>query len=360
MTRLVALSHTGLYSGAEKVLERVLLRARERGWEVEALVPAGPLHERLIAAGLRVRPVPDLKLPAGPAGLAAVRLAVRTLRAAAGLRRAARGADAVLVNGLLGLPATRLARPQPPVTWLVHDVLRRPSWLRVLRGTAAAVDRAVAVADVTAAPLRGHGFPVAVVHNGTPPADPAEPPATAVVGCAAALTPWKGQDVLLEAAALLGPDGPRIALAGAGFPKDGAYVERLRRRAAEPDLAGRVEFLGRVPQPETMRTWTVLACPSVDPESCPLAVAEAMSVGLPVVATDNGGVPEILGQAGLLVPPRDPAGLAAALQQLLDDPALRARCSAAGRQAAREALDLNRQLDAVLDVVAHGVISAPG
>ena len=133
MTRLVALSHTGLHSGAERVLGRVLAAALADGWDVRCCVPDGPFADDLRAAGIPVVEVPDLKLPGGPRPLAALRLLGRARRASRILRAQGRTADVVLVNGLLGLPAARLARLRVPVVWLVHDIVRRRDWRALLR-----------------------------------------------------------------------------------------------------------------------------------------------------------------------------------------------------------------------------------
>ena len=214
--RLVALSHTGLHSGAERVLGRLLTAARDAGWDVCCVVPPGPFADALAADGVTVVPGRDLKLGGGPRPLAALLLLLRGLRAARLLRRMP--ADVVVVNGLLGLPAVRAARLRPPVVWLVHDVVQRRSWKALLTAVAPAVDLAVPVSAAAAAPLRQAGIPTPrVVRNGTqwPGARSAPHPAPrpAVVGCLGLLTPWKGQTVLLEAAAGL-PAGVRR---GAGW-----------------------------------------------------------------------------------------------------------------------------------------------
>ncbi|MDQ1466905.1 MAG: hypothetical protein QOH10_1320, partial [Actinomycetota bacterium] len=125
-------------------------------------------------------------------------------------------------------------------------------------------------------------------------------------------------------------------------------------RASEPDLAGRVRFLGHVADPlARLRQWSVAVSASIDPEAGPLTALEAMSVGVPFVATDHGGVTEVLGDAGLLVPPGDIDALAAAISRLLDDDELRARCHAAGPQAivARHltVADQRREVLSILD-----------
>ena len=72
-----------------------------------------------------------------------------------------------------------------------------------------------------------------------------------------------------------------------------------------------------------------------------MSVLEAMAAGLPVIASEVGGIPELVdAQTGLLVPPEDPAALAGAVGKLIKDPGLRARLGAAGRARAEERFDL--------------------
>lgn len=321
--RLVAVSHTGLVSGAERVLLRALEAAVADGWSVSCLAPAGPLDEELGAAGVPRIAIPELKLPAGPRPVAMARLFGRWLHAAPPrIRRAAAGADLVLANGLLGLPALAAARVDAPVVWLVHDVLRRRDARVILRTCRRAVTVAVALSEAVAEPLRRLGLRVVVIPNGTPwPVEPAHPTAgPRVVGINAVLTEWKGHEVLFEAFAKLEDKNAVLECMGATFPKDVAYAERLAVRASRPDLSGRVRFLGHVADPvEQMRSWSVAVSASIDPEAAPLSVLEAMSLGVPVVGTDHGGTPEAVGEAGLLVPPRDAVALWGAIDRLLAD-----------------------------------------
>ncbi|MCU1692029.1 MAG: glycosyltransferase [Frankiales bacterium] len=351
---MVAVSHTGQHSGAERVLSRLLRTAVDDGWDVSCLVPQGPLVQVLREAGVRTVLVPALSLGGGPKALAATAALLRGTRAAAVLRREAKNADCVVVNGLLGLPAARLARLTAPVVWLVHDIVRRPVRRAVLRAVAPAVDLAVTVSEAAAEPLRGTGLAIRVVHNGTtwPVAPVREPgPEPPVIGCLGLLTHWKGQHVLLEAAAGLPPD-VRVELVGGIFPKDGEYARQLVDRASRPDLQGRVTLVGQVDDVhERLRSWTVLVSPSVEPDPAPLAVLEGMSVGLPVVATDHGGPREYLGEAGLLVRPDDPGALRDALLGLLADPALRARCGLEGRARVERHYQGPERLQELLGVV---------
>jgi glycosyltransferase involved in cell wall biosynthesis len=357
--RLVAVSHTGQASGAERVLIRVLRAAADEGWDVTCLSPDGPLVAVLEDAGLARRPIPELTLPGGPRLLAVAGLVVRWLRAVVTLRRACAGADVVLANGLLTLPALRLARVRRrvPVAWLVHDVVVRPDRLFLLRYCAPAVDLAVCVSSAVEEALAPFAVATRVVHNGTPwPVEPVppEPPCPPVVGVNAVLTSWKGQDVLLDAVAALPRRDVVVELMGGRFPKDGGYVASLEARAARPDLAGRIRFLGHVSQPlARMRSWTVMVSPSTDPEAGSLSVVEAMSIGLPVIATAHGGVVEVLGDAGLMVPPRQVDALAAAIEEVLEDPGRFRGGGAPGPAAVARDLRLDRQLGLLLEALAE-------
>jgi len=352
---LLAVSHTGLVAGAEHVLLRLLAAAADRGWRVAAAIPEGPLDQRLSKLGVDPVRIPHLMLPAGAPPVALARLSARTALAARELRHHALGADVIVAAGVRALPALRLARPRAPVVWLAQSVVGSARWQRVLRACEGVVTVAVAVSGAVAESLGPTRFPVELVWNGTPwPVAPArrEPPDPPVIGCAAVLTPWKGQDVLLEAAARLEHRGVVVELLGEGFPKDGAYVARLHRRAARPDLDGRVRFVGRVEDClPYMRQWSLAVVASVEPEAGPLAALEAMSVGVPVVASDHGGPAEILRGAGLLVPPGDPDALATAIETVLDDPDARRRFGTAGRRVIAENHALDRQIARMVGVV---------
>jgi glycosyltransferase involved in cell wall biosynthesis len=140
------------------------------------------------------------------------------------------------------------------------------------------------------------------------------------------LGPQKSLGTALEALVGL----PDVALVVAG---DGPERAELERRSAALGLGGRVRFLGSVPRERVLRLFRA-ADVSVLPsawENFPHTVVEALAVGCPVIATSVGGVPEVIrdGENGLLVPPRDPGALAAAIARFFGDADLRARLAAA-------------------------------
>ncbi len=350
--KLVILNHTGLYSGAEVVLERIVKAAVDEGWGVVVLVPEGRARDQLARAGAEIRPGPDLKLPLGSKALGLANRTALSVVAARALRKAAHGADLVLVNSIHALPALALARPPAASVWICHEVLTSRYRLGLVRATSLTGFKVLGVSEAAAEPVRRRGIPVHVIHNGTPspvPRAPDDPPGEPVVGCAAALTSWKGQDVLLEAVAQL-DRRVRVELLGQRFPKDAAYERSLRARAEKPDLAGRVSFLGfRDDVLGVIRSWTVAVSASVDPEAVGLTTLEAMSVGVPVVGTNIGATPHMVDGAGILVPPRDPRSMAEAITRIVDDPELWRRFHHAGPAVVHEKFNVDDQVRATLE-----------
>ena len=155
------------------------------------------------------------------------------------------------------------------------------------------------------------------------------------VGIVGRLAPWKGQHVFLEAAAHLLAAGHdvRFLIVGAALFGEDDYEAKLRRQAEEGGATDRVEFLGFRPDVAAILGGIdILVHASTTPEPFGQVVIEGMAEGLPVVATDGGGVREIIthGENGLLVPMGDAGALAAALEHLLRHPAEAHRLGAAG------------------------------
>ncbi|HXB75631.1 MAG TPA: glycosyltransferase [Candidatus Acidoferrales bacterium] len=133
------------------------------------------------------------------------------------------------------------------------------------------------------------------------------------------LIPLKGLRELFQAVAGLARTHPRLELACIG---EGYLMEELRSQAAQ-NMPERVRLLGGFP-PETVARWlaaaNLLCLPSYS-EGCPSVVIEALSSGRPVVATDVGGVPELVDEnCGILTRPHDPAALCQALESALNRP----------------------------------------
>ena len=165
-------------------------------------------------------------------------------------------------------------------------------------------------------------------------ADPgrSEPGRLALV---ARLSPRKGVDVALEAVAILRGQGRDVTLDVCGSAYSGYewFDRQLRERAARPDLAGAVHFLGYVDDTRAaLASASVVLVPSrVEPFGN--TAVEGLLAQRPVVASNVQGLAEIITdcRTGLLVPPDDAAALAGAIARILDDPGLAARLAVAGR-----------------------------
>ena len=157
----------------------------------------------------------------------------------------------------------------------------------------------------------------------------------AVIGSVGHLRREKAYEVLIEAAALLRDAGSPAAVLIAG---EGPERGRLESLISDRGLGGSVRLLGaRSDVPDLLAALDVAVCCS-DFEGGPLSVMEYMEAGLPVVASDVGGLPELVadGASGLLVSPRDPQGLAAALAVLIGNAGERRRMGEAGQRMRRE------------------------
>ena len=154
-----------------------------------------------------------------------------------------------------------------------------------------------------------------------------------VVGSAARLVPGKGIEHLLRAVAQLRDRNVRVEIAG-----DGPQRQQLVGLAEQLGVQDVVSFRGTIQaMPEFWRTCDLAVVPSdTFVESFSMATLEAMACGVPVIATRNGGIPEVLadGTCGTLVPPGDPAALAAAIRSYATDPNLRRRHAEAARERA--------------------------
>jgi glycosyltransferase involved in cell wall biosynthesis len=152
------------------------------------------------------------------------------------------------------------------------------------------------------------------------------------VGSVRSRDPRKGLDTLLEAMERLGDSAPPLAIAGALGPEADRLAADAWRRRVQLVLCGAVDDADLA---SLYRRATVVVLPSTH-EGFGLTALEAMASAAPVVATAVGNLPDLLGDAGTLVPPDDPAALASALDAVLTDPVLNARMRHAGVTRAAE------------------------
>ena len=369
--RVCYLDHTAKLSGGEIALARLLEtidRSAIDPWVI--LAEDGSLAERLRAAGIQVDIVPlsgtvlDVRKDSVESGIfSKVGLILQVL--AYGFKVAAlirtQPVDIIHTNSLksdiYGMLVSRLCRV--PLIWHIRDhidVTYLPAFaVKMMRFLAARVP-AFVIANSQSTLDQLHlavAKPGAVVPSGVDPhgevvydgiASGIPPLASetasngplriAIVG---RLAGWKGQHIFLDAAAKLVEAGidAKFLLAGTAMFGEDDYVAELHSQVDRLGLQGKVEFLGHVDPIEAfLPTVSILVHASTSPEPFGQVVIEGMAAGIPVVATDGGGVKETVvhGETGLLVPMGNAQALADALRMLIDRPELRAKLSTKGRQ----------------------------
>ncbi len=182
------------------------------------------------------------------------------------------------------------------------------------------------------------------------PSPPPTPPFKVVT--VGRLHPSKGHDDLIRAVATLRDQGRDVTLALLG---EGPQRQELEALAASLGHSDAIEFAGSVPEHEVRARLEAAHVFVGASHAEPLGVVyiEAMALGVPTIGTDAKGPKEIIrdGESGLLVPPKDPAALAAAIARLSDDPHLAARLGTAGRQRVIEQYDSRIGAKVVYDAI---------
>ena len=332
-----------VFAGAQRIDTLLASELIERGWSVTVLLPAdGVFRDQLSSRG-----IPSVVIPA-PAQLMIYGRQTRRARAvravaalprywqavAAELRRCADIAHVVDHRGLLlAGPAARLARV--PIVWHIHAI----STSRPLNALGALLtDRTVVPSGVLAQRMPDLRHPV-VVANALP-ADAfqvaARRDAPSIVTLAR-LHPDKGLEVLLKALSIVAARRADARAVIAGAPQSGyeGYARQLVALRDELGLRDIVDLTGHDrPAGELLGRSAVYVQSSHErTEIQPLAILEAMAAGAAVVSTDVGGIGELLGrdERGWLVPPGNPAALAAAILEALEPELSEGRATAARR-----------------------------
>jgi glycosyltransferase involved in cell wall biosynthesis len=152
--------------------------------------------------------------------------------------------------------------------------------------------------------------------------------ANRIIATNSADTPLKGLNFLLQAVAKVS-ETRKIRLTVVGMPKKNGSIEKLIRKLGIGRL---ITFTGRIDNMEFVRQYaraSVAVVPSVY-EGFGIPAGEAMACGLPVISTTGGALPEVVGNAGILVPPADPEALVKTIMELLDNPGRAEKLGRAG------------------------------
>jgi glycosyltransferase involved in cell wall biosynthesis len=271
------------------------------------------------------------------------------------------GPIAYALKRLRGLPYILTARGSDvpghnPNRFRFDHQLLRPVW----RGLVRDADAVVAVSRHLAERIEENapGISVEAIPNGCSPLGPADDGARAPVSATrngrmkvlmvTRLHEFKGVQYMLEAANRVSLD-LEVNIVG-----DGPYRSTLEAQAAR--IGKPVRFWGWLDRtsPEMWRLYresSVFVFPS-EREGSPTVVQEAMSAGLAVVAADAAGTPEVVGDAGILVSPKDPAGIADALVRLAENPALVAELGERARTRVETEFDWRRLAQRYVDLYA--------
>lgn len=361
--RIVHLVIGGDVAGGQLVALQLARAARARGDEVGFVAPAaGAFVDEARAEGFPVALV-DVGRTFRMRGL--LRL-VRLLRSfQADLLHTHTHAAA----NVLGRLAARLAGARV-VSHLHIEGHFRPGAagapLRALdNATARLCSRCIAVSDDTRRAFERQGYPsrlIETVRNGIDVAAAAAagrdgiraelgvPEDAPLAGEVGRLCDVKGQRELVEAAAHV--PGLHVVLVGADLEAGGAFQERLEREAEHFGVRDRIVFAGYRPDAAAiLAVLDVFVLPSWI-EGLPMTVLEAMAQRKPVVATPVGGTPEVVvdGETGVLVPPRDPAALAEAIQGLVSDRKRARSLGEAGYRRVAEEFDAETMAQRVLEI----------
>jgi glycosyltransferase involved in cell wall biosynthesis len=174
-----------------------------------------------------------------------------------------------------------------------------------------------------------------------------------LIGCFGLLDPAKGQEVLIEAAALIKETLPSLRALIVGdtlLEKQRNYQKKLVNLATEMGLSETIIFTGfRNDVFDIMKALDVLVHPAIYPEPFPRTLLEASALERAIVATRTGGIPELLddGVSSLLVPPSDPAALARAVLLLLKDRDKARTLAVSARKKVEDNFSLDRHVEGI-------------
>jgi glycosyltransferase involved in cell wall biosynthesis len=395
--RILYLNPNGSIGGAERALLDLIAAVRRArpNWSLDLIAGGAgdfPDAARKLGINVHVLPFPQSLSRIGDAGAGGpAGDGVSTAAALAGLSLSApriavyawklrqvlseRQPHVIHSNGFKTHILAAWAAPRSSrVVWHVHDYAgARPLMSRLMRAHAGRCDIAIANSNSVARDLAavcGARLRIRTVYNAVdlerftpcgPKLDldtlcalPPAPPATVRVGLVATMARWKGHEVFLRALSLLDqkPVGRATAPAISAAPAIRGYIiggpiyatrasqytiAELRAVAAKIGLNGNIGFTGYVKDaPAAIRALDIVVHASTQPEPFGLAVAEAMACGKPVVASNAGGIGEIIreNESALSHKPGDAQALARTIERLAGEPDL---CCRLGTQARREA-----------------------
>ncbi|HWE93422.1 MAG TPA: glycosyltransferase family 4 protein [Tepidisphaeraceae bacterium] len=399
--RILFVDHTASLGGGEIALFN-LVRHLDHGryTPIVLLCSDGPLHGKLTSAGIETHVLPlaanVVNTRKDTLGAGVFLRAGAVLATLAYIRRLtkfikAHEIDLVHTNSLkadvIGGVAARLARRK--LIWHVRDridgdylppkVAKVFRWLsRMLPHYVIANSASTLLTLRHKGPINGAAVPsgidlstrIDVVHDGLAQrwahlmADQL-PDRHPVIGLVGRISPWKGQHVFINAAAEVRGrfHNVRFQIIGAALFAERDYEARVRDLVVSLGLQDCVEFTGFCDNvPERMAALDVLVHASTLGEPFGQVVIEGMAAGKPVIATNGGGIPEIIrdGDTGLLIPMNDHTAMANAIIYLLENPEAAHRMAERGPAWVREHFAIERTAELVQEIyqrVMHNVVA---
>ncbi len=368
--------------GADIMLLQVVTGLDRALFTPIVILPEDMQHVGLLSAELTARGIECIHLPIAivrrrylkPTGI--LPFLGSFVRGTLAVRRLARERNVRLIHGFtFAVIAAPLAAfvLQLPLVMHAHEILLRPKALRKLLHfvNVRRSNRVICVSEATRQNIvedqPSAAERILVIHNGLRPSTPSGrtvaelraelgvPQDKPLVGMIGRISPWKGQEVFLEAAALVvaeNPDCHFISIGGV-FDNETQHMERLQQLHQKLKLESIVVLHDFISDARDMLgAFDLFVSPSTSPDPFPTVILEAMSAGVPVIATAHGGPLEMVvdGETGLLVPPSDAAALAGAINALLRDPVRRHEMAQAGRVRLQECFSLRPFLDRVQNV----------
>lgn len=363
MTRIL-LVHQPIDGGVARHVVDLFEGLTRRDWEVVLCGPAIPSASLLAAA----------HAPEPPHVRVALTRAIdprRDLRALLAFARIVRRVrpDVIHAHSSKAGAVARLAKPlnpSVPVLYTPHGYAFAGHFetgreRRIYRGLERAMARlsrfvvAVCEAEGRFAASVGPADRVRVVHNGIAGIPQGSHPDPAMQALATRgplictltqLRPGKGVETLIDALPPLVAKHPRVQVAIVG---DGVLRQALIERARSLGVVQTVHFLGEYPDPFAVLKAANVFVMTSWAEAFPYVILEAMAAGLPIVASNVGGIPEAVedGHTGMLVRPRDPQSTADALIALLDDPALGPRLGGDAQETVARRFSIAGMIDGV-------------
>jgi glycosyltransferase involved in cell wall biosynthesis len=357
--RILAVLHSSDIGGTEVCYSRLLeVLARRDDVEIVGLYPPGPMVEQWE----KVTPWAPYR-----AGSLTLRFDARSYvnwwragrKYSDDIVEAARKwrPDAIVsLTSVLTAPAGVASRLGIPCVAYVREYMEPALTRRLLwRFFGRKADEIIAVSSPLARALEPYApGRVHMVHDGVPipPMPVRDEEAPRIVAFFGGFDPLKGADILVEALPRVHRDHPdvRFVFYGHPWPVQEGFVERFSERARE--LGVPVEFVRTREFEEGQSTASVVVCPS-RLEGLGVVALECMARGVPVVASDVGGLPDVVvdGETGRLVPPENPERLGAAISEMLSDEPARRRMGLAARERAERLFGIEASAQGLLDAV---------